>query len=85
MATDKKKLGYTLADRCKAEEEKLRNELAKQLREDMKRYCTYAQIICNMCPTIHVLTLTLSVKPLLKPQLMLRTFSYKIKCGYPSN
>ena len=38
MATDKKKLGFTLADKCRAEEEKLRDELAKQLRGDMKRY-----------------------------------------------
>ena len=45
MATDKKKMGFTLADKCRAEEEKLRDELAKQLRGDMKRYCqTYMYI-----------------------------------------
>ena len=38
MATDKKKTGYTLADKCKDEADKLRKELAEDLRKDMKRY-----------------------------------------------
>ena len=38
MASDKKKTGYSLADKCRDEEDKLRDELAKQLKSDMKRY-----------------------------------------------
>ena len=38
MASDKKKTGYTLTEKCQDEEDKLRKKLAEDLKQDMKRF-----------------------------------------------
>ena len=38
MASDKRKTGYTLTEKCQDEEDKLRKKLAEDLKQDMKRF-----------------------------------------------